>query len=108
MAKLNAAPIKKLINTLPDAKKSVALGLLDKAVFMDEELGKLQATLKEKGWVEKYKNGDNQFGLKKSSEAEVYNNMIKNYNSTLKQIADLFPAEDKTAASDPLMAFIKK
>lgn len=107
MAKLNQKPIKDLINTLPDAKKSLALGLLDKAVFMDGELGKLQAVLKEKGWVEKYQNGETQFGLKKSSEADVYNAMIKNYNSTLKQIADLFPAEDK-AVSDPLMAFIRK
>ena len=48
MAKLNQKPIKDLINTLPNAKKSVALGLLDKAVFMDEELGKLQDILKEK------------------------------------------------------------
>jgi hypothetical protein len=107
MAKINTKPIKDLINTLPEAKKSVALGLLDKAVFMDEELGKLQKILKEKGWVEHYQNGENQCGLKKSSEADVYNGMIKNYNSTLKQIADLFPAEDKTAG-DPLMEFLKK
>lgn len=107
MAKLNQKPIKDLINTLPDAKKSVALGLLDKAVFMDGELGKLQDILKEKGWVEKYQNGENQCGLKKSSEADVYNGMIKNYNSTLKQISDLFPADTKDSG-DALMAFLKK
>ena len=95
------------ISRLPDGKKERALALLDKAEFMDEELKKLQDILKEKGWVEKYQNGETQFGLKKSSEADVYNAMIKNYNSTLKQIADLFPAEDK-AVSDPLMAFIRK
>ena len=108
MGKLDEKPIKKLINTLPDAKKSLAMGLLDKAVFMDEELGKLQDILKEKGWVEEYQNGANQCGLKKSSEADVYNGMIKNYNSTLKQIADLFPAENKAESGDPLMSFLKK
>lgn len=108
MAKLDEKPIKELINTLPKAKKSLGMALLDKAAFMDEELRKLQAILKEKGWVEEYQNGANQCGLKKSSEADVYNGMIKNYNSTLKQIADLFPAESKTESGDPLMSFLKK
>jgi hypothetical protein len=108
MAKLNEKPIKDLISTLPKAKQSLGLALLDKAAFMDEELGKLQKILKEKGWVEEYQNGANQCGLKKSSEADVYNGMIKNYNSTLKQIADLFPAENKIDSGDPLMSFLKK
>ena len=108
MAKLDAKPIKTLIGTLPDAKKSIANGLLDKAVFMDEELSKLQKILSDKGWVEEYQNGANQCGLKKSSEADVYNAMIKNYNSTLKQISDLFPADGAAGESDPLLAFIRK
>ena len=105
---LDDKPIRKLFNTLPDAKKSLAIGLLDKAVFMDAELVKLQDILKEKGWVERYQNGANQSGLKKSSEANIYNSMIKNYNATLKQIADLFPDDDKAEIDDPLMSFIKK
>ena len=108
MAKIDQKPIKALIGTLPDAKKSIANGLLDKAVFMDEELLKLQKILKEKGWVEEYQNGENQRGLKKSSEADVYNAMIKNYNATLKQIADLFPDEGKADSKDPLLSFIRK
>jgi hypothetical protein len=108
MAKFDAKPIKVLIDALPDAKKSIANGLLDKAVFMDDELTKLQKILKEKGWVEKYQNGATQSGLKKSSEADVYNAMIKNYNSTLKQISDLFPADGAAGESDPLLAFIRK
>ena len=96
------------IENLPDGKKERGLALLDKAEFMDEELRKLQEILKEKGWVEEYQNGANQCGLKKSSEADVYNGMIKNYNSTLKQIADLFPAENKAESGDPLMSFLKK
>ena len=108
MAKLRLKPIRDLIDTLPEAKKSIATGLLDKAVFMDSELLKLQKILKTKGWVEEYQNGANQCGLKKSSEADVYNGMIKNYNSTLKQIADLFPADSKTETGDPLMSFLKK
>ena len=108
MAKLKTKPIRELIETLPDAKKSIANGLLDKAVFMDGELFKLQKILKDKGWVEEYQNGANQCGLKKSSEADVYNAMIKNYNSTLKQIADLFPETMTAETKDPLLAYIRQ
>ena len=108
MAKLKLKPIRELIEKLPDAKKSIANGLLDKAVFMDGELFKLQKVLKEKGWVEEYQNGANQSGLKKSSEADVYNAMIKNYNATLKQIADLFPENLDAEVKDPLLAYIRQ
>lgn len=108
MAKLRTKPIKDMISSLPEAKQSLANGLLDKAVFMDGELLKLQKTLKEKGWVEEYSNGATQKGLKKSSEADVYLSMVKNYNSTLKQIAELFPSDGKNVEGDPLLAFIRK
>lgn len=108
MAKLRLKPIRDLIDTLPEAKKSIATGLLDKAVFMDGELLKLQKILKSKGWVEEYQNGANQSGMKKSSEADVYNSMIKNYNATLKQISDLFPEDQGAEVKDPLLAYIRK
>ena len=108
MAKLKLKPIREMIDTLPEAKKSIADGLLDKAVFMDNELLKLQKILKQKGWVEEYQNGENQRGMKKSSEADIYNTMIKNYNSTLKQISDLFPDSSGADVKDPLLAFIRK
>lgn len=108
MAKLKLKPIREMIDTLPEAKKSIADGLLDKAVFMDNELLKLQKILKQKGWVEEYQNGANQSGMKKSSEADVYNAMIKNYNATLKQISDLFPENLGSDVKDPLLAFIRK
>ena len=108
MSKFDAKPIKALIATLPEAKQSIANALLDKAVFMDAELTKLQKLLKEKGWVEKYQNGASQYGLKKSSEADVYISMMKNYNSTLKIISDLIPDDVKAEESDPLLAYIRK
>ena len=71
-------------------------------------LDELQIKILLEGATDEYQNGANQCGLKKSSEADVYNGMIKNYNSTLKQISDLFPADNKAESGDPLMAFLKK
>ena len=60
--------------------------------------------IKEKGWTEGYQNGANQRGVKKSSEGETYNVVLKNYNSTLAAICKLLP--DERAGGDELMDFI--
>lgn len=82
---------KKIIKSLPKNKREIAEKLLEKIEFMETELGNLQAILKEKGWTEEYQNGPNQYGIKKSAEAEVYNNLIKNYNATIKALIDIVP-----------------
>lgn len=83
--------IKVKLDGLSGNKLALAETLLDKAEFMETELNKLQEIIKEKGWVESYQNGANQYGLKKSTEGDVYNVMIKNYNSTIKQLLDILP-----------------
>ena len=94
------------IDRLPESKAELGRSLLEKARFMDEGLNELQKNIKKDGWVEKYQNGANQFGLKKSSHADVYNTLIKNYNSTIKQILDLLPREE--GEEDELLSFIRK
>ena len=98
--------IKDEIDRLPDSKAELGRSLLEKARFMDQGLDELQEAIKENGWVERYQNGANQFGLKKSSHADVYNVLIKNYNSTIKQILDLLP--DEKGEEDELLDFIRK
>ena len=63
-----------------------------------------QIAIKEKGWTEEYQNGANQRGVKKSSEGETYNVVLKNYNSTLAAICKLLP--DERVGGDELMDFI--
>ena len=93
------------LKLLPPSKQELAQKLLSKAVFMDAELENLQKILKEKGWVEQYKNGE--YGLKKASEGEVYNTLIKSYNATMRQIADLLETVANQNADDDVMAYLK-
>lgn len=92
------------IKTLDGGKRERAERLLNKAVFMNEELEKLQEVLQEKGWTESYQNGATQSGLKKSTEADVYTTLVKNFLSTMKQIEDMLPEEKR--AGDELMRFL--
>ena len=87
-------------------KQSMCLQLITNAVFMEEQLTKLQAEIRENGVVSEYKNGENQWGTRKSPEVDVYNAMIKNYTSVIKQLGELLP--DAPAADDELLMFLKK
>lgn len=74
-------------------KKSVS-SLIDEAAFMSASLYELREIINDKGYTEEYQNGANQWGVKKSSEVEIYNQLIKNYMSIIKQLTDLLPKND--------------
>lgn len=101
---------KKLTSTFskldPKAKK-VLQSLIENAAFMAITLQDLQKTMNEKGVVSEYQNGENQWGTKKSPEVEIYNSMIKNYSTVIKQLADLLPT-GKGEKDDALALFLKK
>lgn len=76
---------------------------------MGASLYELRQIINEKGYTEEYQNGANQKGIKKCSEVETYNTMIKNYMATIKQLTDLLPKETAKiaeAAGDGFEEFI--
>lgn len=77
------------IKALTGSKRERAEKLVNKLDFMETQLRNLQKTIRKNGWVEEYQNGANQSGIKKSSEGEVYNTLIKNYTNALKQLEQL-------------------
>lgn len=97
--------LKKIFAGIDGEKKDVVERLIENAAFMAEELRKLQLYISENGCTESYQNGANQFGKKKSSEVEVYNAMIKNYSSVIKQLIDLLP--NSAQQGDELIDFIR-
>lgn len=89
-------------------KKSVD-SLVDEAAFMAASLYELRKIIDDKGYTEEYQNGANQKGVKKCSEVEIYNTMIKNYSSIVKQLTDLLPKEQAkgvTTTNDGFEDFI--
>lgn len=82
------------IYTRLDKKTKKAVdSLVDEAAFMAASLYELRKTIDKKGYTEEYQNGANQKGVKKCSEVEIYNTMIKNYSAIVKQLTDLIPKE---------------
>lgn len=97
--------LKKIFKDIEKSKYDVAEKLIVNAAFMAESLDELQEIIREKGFTEEYQNGANQYGVKKCSEVEIYNTMIKNYSSVIKQLVDLLPNELKSNG-DELLDFI--
>lgn len=83
--------------------------LVDEAAFMAASLYQLRQIIDEKGYTEEYQNGANQKGIKKCSEVEIYNTMIKSYSAIIKQLTDLIPKEVKmeVEADDGFEFFVR-
>lgn len=91
---------------LDNKTKKVVQSLIENAAFMAVTLQDLQETIRKDGVVAEYQNGANQWGTKKSPEVEVYNSMIKNHVTIMKQLADLLPKGKTKIEKDPFDDFV--
>ncbi|MGL4521584.1 MAG: hypothetical protein ACRCWQ_03400 [Bacilli bacterium] len=95
-----------LLKNLDTKKKKAVASLIENAAFMSVTLQDLQIAINEEGPVEEYQNGENQSGRKVSSNVQVYNTMIKNYMSAVKQLTDLLPKDVPVNSEDAFDAFL--
>ena len=95
-----------IYSKLEDKTKKSVSSLIDNAAFMSASLYDLRKIINEKGYVEEYQNGQNQKGIKKCSEVEIYNTMIKNYMSCIKQLTDLLPKQKEKEPDDDFEDFV--
>lgn len=88
--------------------KAAVRSLVENAAFMAITLDDLQKSINAKGVISEYQNGENQWGTKKSPEVEIYNAMIRNHASVMKQLTDLLPPEPPKELDDGFMKFINE
>jgi hypothetical protein len=104
------AEIKKLnssFKNLDKNQKKICKSLIENAAFMAVSLEDLQTIINREGYVTEYKNGQNQFGTKKSPEVETYISMTKNYSAIIKQLTDLLPEKVEKTEDDGFDDFVK-
>ena len=88
--------INRLLKNVDDKKRKAVDSLVNNAAFMTVTLEDLQDEINRNGTTEQYKNGANQYGIKKSAAVEVYNVMIKNHMNVIKQLNELVPKSEDT------------
>ena len=87
--------LKKIFKDLDKNMLATVLPLIQNAAFMSVTLDELQEAINRDGCVSEYKNGENQYGMKKSPEVEIHIAMTKNYTVVIKQLAELVPPEKR-------------
>lgn len=83
--------LNRIFTKIDKKAKSAVKSLIENAAFMAVTLADLQDDINRTGAVSEYQNGENQWGTKKSPEVEIYNTMVKNHASIIKQLTDLLP-----------------
>lgn len=96
--------LKQIYSNIDGNKRIYAEKMLDQLQFMSETLADLQRQVREDGAVTTLKNG-NGFNITQEHPAQrSYNQMLKNYNSTIKALVDLLPKNE--SQNDSLMDFL--
>ena len=96
-----------LENTATETQK-LAVPLYNNACFMAGELEKLKAYLEKPGaWVTSYTVGHNHTGYCESPEGKAYHKLIKDFNTTVKNLYSILN-EKIPEAEDEFSKFVKK
>lgn len=98
--------LNKLFTGVDLKTKKAVHSLIENTAFMAITLEDLQKEINKNGVVDEYKNGENQYGKKKSPQVEIYGAMIKNHMTAMKQLTDLLPRQNKTPEDDGFNSFV--
>ena len=92
--------LNKIFKEIDEDRKKLVNDLISNIAFMAVELEDLQQDIKTNGVIEKYQNGSNQFGTKQSSAFQAYTALIKNYQTSLRQLTAELPNNIAQNADD--------
>ena len=92
-----------IFKDLEENKLKTTMALIDRAAFITVSLEDLEEELNRSGWIETYRNGENQSGIKKAAAADVHISLTKNLNAIMKQLLDIVPPSQKSSRLTELM-----
>lgn len=96
---------KKMFKDSDQKKLETNEDLIKNIAFMTVTLEKLQEEINEKGVIENFSQGKQNF-LRESPALKSYNSTIKNYTSAIKQLNDLLPEGTKNMDGEELYKFV--
>lgn len=98
--------MKKLLKLIPNERKAIAEKLIEEIAFMSATLSELRNTVTEKGAVDNFKQGSQEF-MRESPALKAYNTTIQRYSLLYRQLTELLPKPEPAEKADPLADFIK-
>ncbi len=93
--------LNEIIPLLSEDNLKVASGMIEDALFMQEQLKTLRERIKKEGVDESY-----QYGSKQTAAMTTYLQVQKQYGVIIRYLTDLLPKDNKTAASADLLDWV--
>ena len=78
------------------------------AVDLEFQLDEIKENLIQTGFIEEYRNGQNQYGTKESTASKAYNTALKNYNSLIRTLLSCMPETQSNEIDDGFENFLKQ
>ena len=104
--KIEIKRLESIFKNLSKNTKKTVKTLIENAAFMTITLEDLQQCINRNGFTDRYQNGENQFGTKKSPEVEIHMSMTKNHIQIMKALTELIPKEQPRQESDGFEDFV--
>ena len=95
-----ATRLTKLFADVDENKKKLVQTTIKDVAFMTVEMEDLRQEIAEKGSVEEYKNGANQYGKKQSAAAQMYLQLSQKQTAAMKILLDQLPKTEAKKQPD--------
>lgn len=100
--------IEGILASADEDKLALVRPLIGQIAHLEVQLEGLMVKLETEGFVEEYKNGENQFGTKESTISKAYSSTFKNYVNAIRTVIQCLPVAAQVDAEDALTDFIKE
>ena len=99
--------IMKMYSELGDDRKEFVERLVDRMLWMEKTLNKLQRTINKEGPTLVTKNGNGFTTLQENPAQKSYNTMIRNYTSVIRQLNNMLDENSRGIVTDEFTEFLK-
>ncbi|BCK01421.1 hypothetical protein [Anaerocolumna chitinilytica] len=94
--KKEVSRLKRLFSKIDKNKKSLVFTTIDDVAFMTITMQDLRDKIIREGTKVTYKNGENQYGVKQSPDAQLYLQLSQKQTQAMKILLDCMPKSEKS------------
>lgn len=98
--KKEEARLKRLFKEIDESKKKLVCSTIADVSFMTITMEELREKIVRDGTTTEYKNGENQYGLKQSPDAQLYLQMSQKHTQAMKVLLDCLPKTERLVQKD--------
>lgn len=92
--------LKRLFSKIDENKKKLVFGTIEDVAFLTITMQDLREQIIRDGTTVEYKNGENQYGVKQSPDAQLYLQMSQKQTQAMKILVECLPKTEKPIQKD--------